>query len=50
MTEHLKDMELQCGKSCLRKYDKVYKYYLALEEGIYKDYCDDYGIDPSKAA
>ena len=46
MQSKLKEIELQCGKNCLRKYDKVYKFYSAMEQGILQNYYDDYGIDP----
>ena len=36
-----------CGKNCLRKYDKVYKLYTNLENEIMRSFCDDKQIDPA---
>ena len=42
----LREVEKICGKNCMRKYDKVYKLYDALEGKILTSYCDDEQIDP----
>ena len=37
----LRDVEKICGKNCMRKFDKVYKLYDALEGKILNDYVKD---------
>ncbi len=37
----LRDVEKICGKNCMRKFDKVYKLYDALEGKILNEYVKD---------
>ncbi len=37
----LRDVEKICGKNCIRKYDRIYKLYDALEGKILTAYCED---------
>ena len=45
MSSELNETTKDCGKNCLRKYDKVYKLYSNLEASILKSFCEDEGID-----
>ena len=44
------DQMRNCGKSCLRKYDKVYRLYSNLEGTILQSYCEEEGIDQEEFA
>ena len=41
----LREIEKVCGRNCIRKYDKIYKLYDALEGTVMSTYCDDADID-----
>ena len=44
--EHtLREVEKQCGRNCLRKYDKAYKLYENVEDKIFKMTVEDWNID-----
>ena len=45
MSSQLEQLDQDCGKNCLRKYDKVYKLYSHLESQIYQSFCEDQEID-----
>ena len=45
MNVDLTETDKDCGKSCLRKYDKVYKLYNSMEYNILDSFCDDEQID-----
>ena len=45
MEPSLNDTAQECGKNCLRKYDKVYRLYSNMERDILQSFCDDEGID-----
>jgi hypothetical protein len=42
---NLRQVEKNCGRNCIRKYDKVYKLYDALEPKILSEHCREQGID-----
>ena len=37
----LREVEMQCGRNCIRKYDKVYKLWEALEPKILEQHCEE---------
>ena len=41
----LREVEKQCGKNCIRKYDKVYKLYDNFEPKVLISYVEDNKID-----
>ena len=41
----LREIEMVCGRNCVRKHDKVYKLYYALEGKILQAYCEEHNID-----
>lgn len=41
----LREIEKVCGRNCVRKYNKVYKLYDALEGKILQTYCEEHKID-----
>ena len=45
MSAGLTVTDKDCGKSCLRKYDKVYKLYASMEYNILDSFCEDEQID-----
>ena len=50
METSLNDTASECGKNCLRKYDKVYRLYSNMERDILQSFCDDEGIDQDEFA
>ena len=50
MEVDLNDTAQECGKNCLRKYDKVYRLYSNMEQNILQSFCDDEGIDSDEFA
>ena len=41
---------MECGKNCLRKYDKVYRLFGNMEQQILQNFCDDSGFDSDSFA
>ena len=37
----LREVEKNCGRNCIRKYDKIYKLYTALEPKITTQHCEE---------
>ncbi len=50
MQVELNETTSECGKNCLRKYDKVYKLYSNMEQNILQSFCDDEEIDTDEFA
>ena len=50
MTFNMEQQEQNCGKNCLRKYDKIYKLYTNMEPHILQSYMDDAEIDQEEFA
>lgn len=44
-TDRLRDVEKQCGRNCIRKYDKVYKLYDNVEGKVLISFVEDNQID-----
>ena len=50
MEIRLNETAQECGKNCLRKYDKVYRLYTTMERDILQSFCEDEGIDQDEFA
>ena len=50
MMADLNETDMDCGKNCLRKYDKIYRLYSNMEQNILQSFCDDEGIDSDEFA
>lgn len=46
----LREVEKQCARNCLRKYDRSYKLFESVEQKIFTQYMEDQNIDPSELA
>ena len=45
LTGQLEAYEKQCGKNCIRKYDKVYRLFESQETNVLRAFCEEQGID-----
>ncbi|CDW76081.1 UNKNOWN [Stylonychia lemnae] len=44
----LRQIEIQCGKNCMRKFDKGYKLFDNIEKTIFEQYMKDSDVDPNE--
>lgn len=42
----MREVEKQCARNCIRKFDKAYKLFDSIEQRIFEDYMKDANIDP----
>jgi hypothetical protein len=47
-TSYLREVEKQCARNCMRKFDRAYKTFDQLEKRIFDDFIADEKIDPSE--
>lgn len=45
-TAKLREVEKQCARNCMRKFDRAYKTFDTVEKGIFESYIADENIDP----